>query len=72
MSETFRLICPTTGAFCGLVRLKRQVGSLCTVWAETPILDWLSTDEDGTYPRRMPYEPGHTFNCEANELEPVE
>lgn len=78
VNETVRLMCPVTGAFCGLVRVARIPGAedgsptaLYTVWAETPIIDWLATGEDGAYPRRMPYEVGHRFNAEARELAPT-
>lgn len=74
-NDTVRLMCPISGAFRGLVRVVRiptaEDGSplaLYTVWAETPILDWLSTGKDGSYPGRMPYEIGHRFNAEAREL----
>lgn len=73
--ETVRLLCPISGAFRGLVQVVRiptaEDGSphaLYTVWAETPILDWLSTGDRNEYPNRMPYEVGHRFNAEAREL----
>lgn len=78
MSDTVRLVCPVTGAFCGLVRIKKYAlhdgihrGGLYTVIAETPILNWLSTGENGEYPMRMPYEVGHVFNAEGIELQEV-
>lgn len=76
--ETVRLMCPVSGAFRGLVRVVQiptsedgDLHALFTVWAETPILDWLTTGEDGSYPYRMPYEIGHRFNAEARELAPA-
>jgi hypothetical protein len=76
VGDTVRLICPVTGAFRGLVRAVRiptaddgSPTALYTVWAETPILDWLTTGHDGRYPYQMPYEVGHRFNAEARELQ---
>lgn len=78
-NDTVRLKCPVSGAFCGLVRViripDREDGSptaLYTVFAETPILDWLTTGDGGEYPYRMPYEIGHRFNAEARHLEPTQ
>jgi hypothetical protein len=74
VGDTVRLMCPLTGAFCGLVRIVRIPPVECgpyTVFAETPILDWLSTGDRGEYPHRMHYEIGHRFNAEAEELSPT-
>lgn len=76
VGDTARLMCPVSGALRGLVRVKRGpdgpfhgvFGGPYTVWAETPILDWLSTGESNEYPHRMPYEVGHVFNVEFHEL----
>ena len=65
--DTARLMCPVTGAFCGLVRIVTYSDTLCTVWAETPILDWLTTGDDGSYPYQT-WVAGHRFNVEAANL----
>jgi hypothetical protein len=75
LALTMRLVCPTTGMFRGLVRMKESEGPHLTVGprqvtAETPILDWLTTDDDGTYPYVCRAQ-GDTFNCEGYELSPT-
>jgi len=68
--DTVRLVCLTTGAFRGLVRAVDVSEGLCTVTAETPILDWLTTGERGEYPYQT-WEVGHRFNPERNELRAI-
>ena len=65
--DTARLMCPVTGVFCGLARVVSVSEGLCAVWAETPILDWLTTGERGEYPYQV-WETGHRFNVERSEL----
>ena len=74
VGDTVRLMCPIAGAFRGLVRVAKVPDSdgPFTVWAETPILDWLSSGPDDRYPYRIPgLEIGGSFNAEANELEVI-
>lgn len=68
--DTVRLMCLTTGAFRGLVRAVSVSEGLCTVTAETPILDWLTTGEHGEYPYQT-WEIGHRFNADRNELRAI-
>lgn len=73
--ETFRLMCPVTGMFRGLVRLRARaqaatIGGPWPVTAETPILDWTGDGENGEYPRWV-YPKGHQFNAEGHELSSV-
>jgi hypothetical protein len=82
MSQTYRLICPTTGMVRGLVRLRRPsgpewlgkpwppthwLGRPWPVTAETPILDWLTAGEDGSYPY-ICRKQGDQFDVEGHEL----